>query len=218
MKLKRMANWLVKVWQWVAEGKIVFIGLLVIFIAIALCFYPWCSETSIRLAGCALQLLGVIFAIRGLLKMRVHFGQPPLLQNFIDWWKRFPKWKKTIVISAGSAATSLGGLSARLEVWTPDKPDHSIEKRFAGLLNNVNRLKTIQDEHTDSIARIEANLDRYKKEAVDNNKKTEDRIKKELELLHTSDFLSSLIGLVWLAVGVFLSTMAPELFKLICCL
>ena len=210
-----MPSWLVEVKQWLAEGKIVFMGFAVIAIAIVLCFYPWHSETSIRLSGCALQLLGAIFAIKGLIKVRVHFGQPPLLQKFMDWWRRFPRWKKSMVISAGPGFISVGGLRGKVEIWAPDKPNQPIEKRFEGLLHNVNWLKTIQDKHIDSIERLEGSLDKYKKEAALNDKDMEDRIKKELELLHTSDFLPTLIGLIWLIVGIFLSTMAPELYNMV---
>nr|ADT71689.1 hypothetical methyl-accepting chemotaxis protein [uncultured organism] len=73
-------------------------GLLVIVAAALLGFVTWHSEASIRIAGYILQFIGMVFAIRGLLGIRTHFGQPLLRRLLLDWVKRFPKWKRNIVI------------------------------------------------------------------------------------------------------------------------
>jgi len=119
LKLGRISSWLVEVKQWLAEGKIVFMGVVVIICAILLGFYTFCSETSIRLSGFALQFLGMIFAIWGLIKVRGHFGQPSFLQIFIDWWRRRPKWEKNIVISAQPFISRGRLIGAKPKLWAP---------------------------------------------------------------------------------------------------
>ena len=79
------------------------------------------SETSIRTAGYALQLIGMVFAIRGLLCIRAHFGQPLLRVLFYEWLCRFPKWKRNTVIAVGAATLGSVGMRARTEVWASDK-------------------------------------------------------------------------------------------------
>jgi hypothetical protein len=66
--------------------------------------------------------MGMVFAIRGLLGIRAHFGQVPLRHLFVDWLKRFPKWKKSVVIEGVSANLVLTGMKGRVEVWNPDNP------------------------------------------------------------------------------------------------
>ena len=44
-------------------------------------------------------------------------------------------------------------------------------------------------------------------------KKIENEIHSELELLHTGDLIPAVVVLVWLIVGITMSTMAPELYQ-----
>jgi len=54
--------------------------------------------------------------------------------------------------------------------------------------------------------------EQHKNKVAEQTKRLEEDIRYELETLHTSDLLTSLIGLVWLTVGITMSTMAPELY------
>jgi hypothetical protein len=103
-------------------------GLSIVVIAVFLGFVTWHSELSIKSAGYALQLFGMIFAIRGLLRIREHFGQPLLRQLFLNWFKRFPKWKKSIVVSPEPAHLTMTGGKAYLEVWSRDDPNKPPEE------------------------------------------------------------------------------------------
>lgn len=58
--------------HWLAEGKLVFIYLLVIAASIILGFVIWSSEVLIRSSGSVLQFIGMLFAIRGLLSIRAE--------------------------------------------------------------------------------------------------------------------------------------------------
>lgn len=216
LNVKRILRYMVDFWNWLAEGKIVFMGAVVIISVILLGLYTFCSETSIRLSGYVLQFLGMIFAIRGLLGVRVHFGQPPLWQIFVHWLKRFPKWKKITVVDVKPGFVSTRGLTGKVEVWAPDKQGQPLENRFERLLENLNRLKKIQDNHSKSIEKMENNFNEHVKKVKDENKDMEERIKSEVEWLYTNDFMTSLVGLVWLIGGITLSTLAPELFELLC--
>lgn len=187
--------------------------LLVIAAAVALGFCTWRSDISIRLAGYVLQLIGMIFAIRGLLSIRAHFGQTLLRKIFLNWLKRFPKWKRNVIAGVLSANLALVGMKARGEVWTPDNSDQPIEKRIEGIVKNLERIRTEQCEHANSIDELRQSHEEHKKTVAEQAKKMEDEIHSELESLHTSDLITSVIGLVWLTVGITMSTMAPELYQ-----
>jgi hypothetical protein len=214
IKINRLFTWIVDIWRWLAEGEIVFMCILVLAAAVMIGFFMWCSETSIRSTGYALQFLGMIFAIRGLLGVRSHFGQPPLRQLFVIWLKRFPKWKKSFVGLKGTVQ-AVSSLKAQLEVWIQDKADQTIEKRIEGIVKNLDRIRKEQGEHTKSIEELKDSLGEHKKKVADDSKKMDEKLRKDLESLHTSDLITSLVGLVWLIAGISMSTMAPELLKLL---
>jgi hypothetical protein len=79
-----MANKFVTLWHWMVEAKVAFMCSLVVYLAIHLGFVTWNSEASIRISGFCLQLIGMVFAIRGLLAIRENFGQPLLKDITIE--------------------------------------------------------------------------------------------------------------------------------------
>lgn len=215
LKINRLLRWLTDIWCWLAEGKIVIMCILVLVAVIALGLFIWNSETSIRSAGYALQVLGMIFAVRGLLGIRTHFGQPLLRKLFVDWLKRFPRWKRRFVLDADPGVFAVVGMKTRGEVWTPDNPEQPIEKRIDGIVKNLERIRKEQSEHYKSIEALRDSYQEHKKKVAKESKKMEEKIRSDLESLHTSDLITSLVGLVWLTIGISMSTMAPELFKLV---
>ena len=213
MSIQRLRLWVLEIWRWLAEGEIVFMCLLVIASAIALVFCTWRSEVSIRLAGYVLQLIGMIFAIRGLLSIRTHFGQTLLRKIFLNWLKRFPKWKRNVVLELNSANIASAGMKSGAEVWTPDNSEQSVEKRIEGIVKNLERIRTVQHEHTNSIDELKQSHEEHKKKVAEQAKKIENEIHSKLELLHTGDLITSVVGLVWLTVGITMSTMTPEIYQ-----
>ena len=187
--------------------------ILVISAAITLGVVTWCSEPSIRLAGYGLQLIGMVFAIRGLLNIRAHFGLPLLRQLFFNWLKSFPKWKRDIVVGVGMACETNAAMKCRAEVWTPDDPGQPIEKRIEGIIKNIDRIRDEQRGNTKLLDELMDSHEEHKKKVLEQTGKMEENIRSDIESLHTSDLVTSLVGLVWLTVGITMSTMAPELYK-----
>ncbi len=213
MSIHRLRQWFVEIWHWLAEGKLVFMCLLVIAAAVMLGFVTWRSEVSIRWAGYALQFIGMIFAIRGLLSIRAYFGQPLLRKLLFSWFKRFPKWKKDVVIGSGAILVGVGSLKARAESWNQDDPDKPIEQRIDGIIKNIERIRTEQREHVKSIDELKDSHEKHKKMITEKTKKMEEDIRSDLETLHTNDLITSLVGLVWLTAGITMSTVAHELYQ-----
>jgi hypothetical protein len=205
-----------KFWRWMAEGEIAFMCILFVAAAISFCVGPWCEEASIRIAGCFLQFIGMISAIRGLLKIRVFFEQLPLRQLLLNWLKRFPKWKEDVVAYEVSIPVeSYGSLKSRCETWSGDDPGQSVEKRIEAIIKNLDQIRTKQTAHDKSIEELRDSHEVHKINVKKENKSMEENIRTNLEALHTDDIILSLVGLIWLTVGILMSTMAPEWFKLL---
>lgn len=187
--------------------------LLVIVAAVILGFVTWQSESSIRSSGYMLQFIGMIFAIRGLLGVREHFGQTLLRVLLVKWFKRFPKWKRNVVVGVGTAHVAVMGGKARAEVWSPDDPEKPIEQRVQSIIRNLERIRDEQRSHSELIDNLSDSHEEHKKKITEQTKKMEEDIRTDLESLHTSDLITSLVGLVWLLVGISMSTMAPELYE-----
>ena len=186
-------------------------GILVVLAATLFGFVTWHSDESIRVAGYSLQFIGMIFAIRGLLGIREHFGQPLLRQLVFQWVKRFPRWRRNVVVGLGAGHIAMAGMKARSEVWTPDDPETSIEGRIEAIIKNLDRLREEQRKHAHSIDELKDSHEEHKKQVTEEQNSMKKTIRSDLESLHTSDLITSLVGLVWLTVGITMSTLAPEL-------
>ena len=206
-----MVRWLRALWTWLAEGKVVLMGLLVAVAALLLGMVTWQSEASIRISGLALQFIGMVFAARGLLQIRAHFGQTLLRDLFIEWLKRFPRWKGRTVNLGGVSISARATMSADATVWTPDNPEHSMEQRVQAIVENLDRLRTTQSQQSTSLRELKDSHEKHRKEVAENTERLEKTLRSDLESLHTADLLTSLVGLSWLTLGICLSTVAPEL-------
>ena len=209
----RLRQWAIDVWRWLGEAELVFMGIFVGSAAALLGFLTWHSEQSIRVAGYALQLIGMVFAIRGLLSIREHFGQPLLRHLLLIWIKRFPKWKKSVVVAANSVHMTTVTSKARVEDWTPDYPEKPVHQRIDAIIKNLDRIRNEQQEHARLIDELKDSHEKHKKQFEKENKKIREDIRSDRESLHTSDLITSLMGLVWLTVGITMSTLAPEFSK-----
>lgn len=186
---------------------------LVILAVLLQAFLAWKSEPSIRVSGYVLQLLGMVFAIRGLLSVRKHFGQLELRVLFFHWLRQFPKWKRNTVIGVAAGKIGLTGMKARVEVWASDDPQKSIEERIKAIVRNQDQIRSELRQHFNSIDYINDMLNEHKKETEKRDNELHDSLREELESLHTGDFLVTLTGLIWLTVGITLSTLSLEISR-----
>ena len=199
--------------KWLAEANVATMCILIILATFLLGFSTWTSEVSIRSSGYALQLVGMLFAIRGLLGVRRHFKQTPFLSLTSDWLKRFPKWKRDVEITFGTAIAKSTAGSLQTQNWSPDDIEAPIEERINKLVHNVESLRGIQLSHFSSINQLQLDHEAHKNEVKENAKELKSNIHKEQEAFHTNDLITSLVGLIWLTIGITMSTLAPEILK-----
>lgn len=187
-------------------------GVLVVLAVGLLGFYTWHSEDSIRIAGYALQLIGMMLAIHGLLEVRKHLKQPLFRQLFLNWIKRFPKWTRSVFISGGiiSGAT---GVTGRAETWMPDDSERPIEQRIERIIKNLENVRNEQRELARSITNLEQRHEAHVKQVALEYDKMAAEYHTKLEAIHVSGQIESLVGLILLTIGITMSSLAPELYK-----
>ena len=188
-------------------------GFLVIVAALYHGFLRGNSEQSIRLAGLVLQILGMCLALLGLLSIREHFYLPRLRVLLIKWWKERPKWDKVINLHVKNTIISVKTYPAHFETWVPDDPDKSNHERLSAIIQNIDGMRELQRTFASRIDQLEESHKTHKTNVAKENEALKNDFQTQLRTLHTSDFMLSLVGLIWLTVGIFLSTMAPELAK-----
>lgn len=176
-------------------------------------FVTWPSEISIRTSGYVLQFIGMILAIKGLLGIRKHFGQPSLTMLFVNWVKRFPQWKKDAVVLGGTVQLGAVEVRGRIGTWNPDDPAKSIEQRIEKIIRNLEIIKEGQHNHSELLNVLNDSHEDHKKKINERASKMEEEFQANLESSLTDGLERSLVGLVWLLVGISMSTMAPELYR-----
>ncbi len=118
--------------------------------------------------------------------------------------------KVALWIGVSIAAKATG--SAHLTAWTPDTQEGSLEQRVQAVVENLDRLRSAQSKQDTELRKLKDSHESHRKEVAENTERLEKTLRSDLESLHTADLLTSLVGLGWLTSGIFLSTLAPELY------
>jgi hypothetical protein len=215
MDRNRIKSYAKEIFEWLAEARLAILCITILIYFGLFGFYKNPTEQSIRISGYILQLLGMIFAIRGLLKIRIFFGQPSLKILPVTWLRSFPNWEKPPFRAVMNGVSSIAGLTAHIEGVSPDNPKATLEERFEVVLRNLNDLREIQKTHSSQIEKIILNHNSF----VESQKKELQKIKAEMnvriEEAQTNDILVSLVGLIWLTFGITMSTLSNELLAII---
>ena len=213
--LERICKFLKEIWIWVLQTWIFFVGTFPIVTAIGLSFFWFPGELNIRVAGYMLQVGGMVVAINSLLTIRMYFKQKTLKELFIDWLKRFPKWKKDYTLKLEPGEFCIVGDSVRMSLWAEDDPAQTVEERIDRIVKNLIRLRQEQDQQYGCIEKLKSKNETLKEDTIKNNEQLEHKIMTELESLHTDDILIAFVGLIWVLIGATMSTLSPEWFMLI---
>lgn len=209
--MKRLSAWLAALAHWLAEARLLWTGLFVVLLALLVCIRPGAREIDVRVTGLVLQWLGIGTVAVGIRETRRLFGRPGIGKLFVAWVSRFPRWRRQVVFGAGAGALGTATASARGYVWTTIDPTAPVETRLNALTRNVERLNErliqVQNELESELRKHSEALRSEQNERAQNDQQLHLR----LEAAETGGLYISAIGLVWLIVGVFLTTMSPEI-------
>lgn len=211
-----VVSWPRKLLKWAAEPDPLWLCLSLAVLALYFVLGPGRSESQTRLVGLALQLCGLATVGWGIRKTRKFFGLPPLASAARDWLRRVPRPFGRVVeghvLMAGEAGFGVEG-SARLSVDV--RPDATLEERVAAIESRVREL----DQRHEETRRLLDREARDRQAALDEERTTREKVDNEirsnLTLSQTGGLYLSVVGLVWLSLGLTLSTASVEIARLL---
>jgi hypothetical protein len=210
--LRRVCAWLLRVFAWLAEVRTFWLIVVVFLIAIFLPQFVGKAEDVLRWSGLVLQLLGigvVAYTLRARSKL---FDRGSVVSLATAWLKRAPRFRPPSITLTGigtayatSEACGVGGvvtdpqldkpIEAQLEVIR--KQVDAIEQQFAAFTSQTNNLG----------GQLQAQLDAEQSERSRQHAK----MKKTIGSLATDSLHLEVAGVLWLAVGMVLSTIPREI-------
>jgi len=172
------------------------------------------AEPLIRFTGLFLQLLGISTVLYGISETRKLFNCPSLLSVASRWLTSFPKFrlpKRTVRLVGQAGEMSFAG---RVIARHQAGPNATIEDRVRVLESNLQLIDHRMDELQQQIDQA----NRQTNQALAAERQTRehdiDHLRKKLEITETGGLYVSLMGLVWLIVGLMMSTASLELSNL----
>jgi len=174
-----------------------------------------CSELGFHVAAGLLQLFGVGTVALGIRQTRRQFGRPGVLAHAWEWARSFPPLKTSE--SRGSIATSLIGVHAVASgyVWKSVPAGASTEERLAAVEENLSgllkRFNATEKELRDAMSAQKAGLD----SETAARSEADREISARLEAAETGGLTLSLIGTVWIVVGIVLGTSPAQFSALV---
>jgi hypothetical protein len=214
-----MANWLKRVYIWLCKAKYLWLALSVLLFFLLFGFfgfYPESNESRIRMMGLILQLFGIFTVFKGILELRKLFNHPSLRTIGIKWLKSFPPYRipKPITATLNVASTSMRAYISGITLPHRAGPNATIEERLSALESIFASIEHQTTEHEQQISQ----LNKAVNEGLSSERQKRERnileLEIKLETIETAGEYLSLIGLVWLFIGLVMSTASVELSHL----
>lgn len=200
---------------WLAEARLAWLLLATLAAVLVSGFWPPPSEQSVRVAGWFLELCGLFTVAWGLRETRRQFGRPGLGSLLRAWWSRRPRLGGKVVTA--SAVGSLGAMTAsgRAYVLRGIPDNATVEERLLALEANV---KDVSDRANTALRELDQEV-RTRTEDVRTERSERQRAieeaQRKMEAVETGGLNLSAVGIVWLAVGLTMSTIPVELLALL---
>lgn len=210
-------DWIRAKWGWARQKPLMWanLGLLAAVVLVMFVFpSPDAGDTRLRLLSVILQLIGAWTVWRDLTSTARQFGKPGILKSALDWLK-VGFARKKVVLAGSVASLALAGFSARAKVRRTIDATAPLETRLGNLESLTKQIDESVDEAFIEIDRRSQKLgEEIKAEAAARTNEIAE-LKKALESAVTANFGHLAFGAVWLAIGAFLGTMAPEIAKFV---
>jgi len=208
----RMIIWLRAVWNWLNEARVFWFLVLVAVGALIVAFGAEATEARVRVTGWVLQLLGLSTVAWGIRETRQMFRRPDVLALASAWLARYPKYPKyTGITGTIGTAEERDTAHAIGHVSTKARAAPTLEDRVAALEDKL-RSTTSQVQHTQRDLSLEVH---NRQAALNQERQTREQqdqeLERKLEVAETGGLHVSAVGLVWLALGLTLSTIPNEL-------
>lgn len=212
-RMAQLWSWFKRIGAWLATPKLLWIATAIVVLAGIVALRPGTSEPVIRWTGLILQLLGIATVILGIEQTRRLFNHPTLFGMAGEWLKKFPAYRRSVVIGVGTGAIGSATAKGRGYVTINPPANATIDQRVVSLESNVGHLnKRIDDVYNELDASMREQSSALDQERHD--RAAEDSgIASKLETSGTGGLHISAIGALWLFVGVVLGTGSTEIAK-----
>ena len=209
-------HWLTNLYKWLKDGLwgLILLCLLVCSTFLILIF-P--IEIVIKATGLFLQLIGITFSIMTVFDIRRFFNQPPLGTLFCNWIAKcpvIPKNPNKKIDNHGKGESKSSGHVSCMNFMQHD-PDRPIEDQIAIILYNIEKINEELSIQGKAIRNQKNSFEQYKKEKNKQEKDQHEDVNRKMEKAHTGNYMPILVGLVLVACGSTISTLAPEIFSLL---
>lgn len=206
-------RWILKTIQWFyTEFRLSWLCLTVVAASFCVVAINDAVEPMIRITGMFLQIGGICTVAWGIRETRKLFDHPSLIGLVKESFERFPKFRpqqRSFVMRAAINATT--NIEGRAVSSLP--PNSSLELRVAAIEGQlVNLTENINKVQTQLVQETQKMSSELKKERI--NRENEDQtIHNRLEVAETGGLRISIVGLIWLFLGVIMSSASLEIAK-----
>lgn len=213
--MRSLLRWLRNFAVWFAKPRLAWLMLVVLLLAMVIIVRLRTDEQTIRITGMVLEIFGLGTVAWGVSQTRRRFGRPSIVALTRQWLGQIPRWPRNHVISLAGVASAGAVGSARGHAVYGVGPNPTIEERVDALEKN---LKGLDERFNQARNEIEAKV-RKQSESIDEERRTrasaDENLRKTIEDTETGGLHLSAVGLVWLLVGLILSTIPEELAALL---
>ncbi len=173
------------------------------------------TENAIRLTGLALQLLGILTVVWGLVATWQFFGLGNPIAKIFDWLSRGP-WRRRVIYASMNESVELNdAFAARGHTSWPIDPSAPISDRLKAIEKNLpliqERISQTQQELDRSVLELRAEM----KRAIAAASEQTARVESKVADLGTGSLHISAMGALWLFVGSILGSASSNLEALL---
>ena len=191
--------------------NLIFVGLIAL---VAWLFpSPGVSDFRLKTLGMFLQLIGVLTVWRDLSGTTHTFQKMGILRGTWDWLRIGFGAKRPIPLSSNLSSKSTVNadleVSYRIDAEMPDSERiKMLQKEIDGLRDDQRQMRHRQKADVEDLKKL---ISQESEKGAEANKVLAER----LEVVSAGNASLLLFGLGWLAVGIVLSTWAPEISKMV---
>ena len=206
--------WFRQLFFWaIWEPRFLWFAMLVIVVAILFISKKGFSEPAIRITGLTLQLFGIYTVAWGIIETRKLFDRPSIFMHIRTWLDRRPIFGGRVIVADMSARLGGFGVIARGSISAGVGPNATVEERMRALETNIDLLgERISHVETEMDNKFRAHAQTLMEEQLARASKDE-IITAKLEATETGGLHISAMGVLWLFVGVIMSTASQEIAK-----
>ena len=213
-------GWLRRKWVWANENRLFWANVALIAVS-GLLIFAWPgptlaagpSDLRLRTWGLLLQLIGVVTVWLDLTRTARQFGKGGFVRHTLLWLKR-GLFGEGVVMGAIGTATGADVSRGRGRVRQTIQPQAPLPSRVATLEVYVGQIDQELDAAFREIDQRADELDGKIKAERDERGAVGGEIKKSVEEAATGNLATLAFGVVWLACGILLSTLASEIVKI----